>query len=87
MLVSGGFKYYVLFLDHYSNYLWIYPLHSKCEVFQKFIHFRSYVNNQFKCDIVGFQCDHGCQFYNTNIAFKSDFLAQKPSNKMENQNG
>ncbi|GJR40109.1 ribonuclease H-like domain-containing protein [Tanacetum coccineum] len=64
---SGGFKYYVLFLDHYSHYLWIYPLHNKSEVFQKFLHFRSYVNNQFKCDIAAFQCDHGGEFDNTNL--------------------
>ncbi|GJT83636.1 ribonuclease H-like domain-containing protein [Tanacetum coccineum] len=64
---SGGFKYYVLFLDHYSHYLWIYPLRTKFEVFQKFLHFRSYVNNQFKCDIAAFQCDHGGEFDNTNL--------------------
>ncbi|GKE91991.1 ribonuclease H-like domain-containing protein [Tanacetum coccineum] len=29
----GGFKYYVLFLDHFSHYLWIYPLRNKSEVF------------------------------------------------------
>ncbi|GJW59700.1 ribonuclease H-like domain-containing protein [Tanacetum coccineum] len=64
---SDGFKYYVLFLDHYSHYLWIYPLRTKSEVFQKFLHFRSYVNNQFKCDIAAFQCDHGGEFDNTNL--------------------
>ncbi|GJY78640.1 ribonuclease H-like domain-containing protein [Tanacetum coccineum] len=64
---SGGFKYYVLFLDHYSHYLWLYPLRTKSEVFQKFLHFRSYVNNQFKCDITAFQCDHGGEFDNTNL--------------------
>ncbi|GJY31683.1 ribonuclease H-like domain-containing protein [Tanacetum coccineum] len=60
---SGGFIYYVLLLDHYSHYLWIYPLRTKSEVFQKFLHFHSYVNNQFKCDIVAFQCDHGGYAY------------------------
>lgn len=64
---SCGFKYYVLFLDHYSYYLWIYPLRTKSEVFQKFLHFHSYVNNQFKCDIAAFQCDHGGEFDNTNL--------------------
>ncbi|GJT02373.1 ribonuclease H-like domain-containing protein [Tanacetum coccineum] len=64
---SGGFRYYVLFLDHYSQYLWIYPLRTKSEVFQKFLHFRLYVNNQFKCDIAAFQCGHGGEFDNTNL--------------------
>ncbi|GKE23211.1 ribonuclease H-like domain-containing protein [Tanacetum coccineum] len=70
---SGGLKYYVLFLDHYSHYLWIYPLRTKFEVFQKFLHFCSYVDNQFKCDIAAFQCDHGGEFGNTNLL---NFFAQ-----------
>ncbi|GJY51597.1 ribonuclease H-like domain-containing protein [Tanacetum coccineum] len=56
---SSGFKYYVLFLDHFSHYLWIYPLKHKSDMFGKFVHFRKYVQNQFKCDIKSFQCDHG----------------------------
>ncbi|GKD38726.1 ribonuclease H-like domain-containing protein [Tanacetum coccineum] len=27
----SGYKYYVLFLDHYSHFLWVYPLHRKSE--------------------------------------------------------
>nr|GEV19961.1 ribonuclease H-like domain-containing protein [Tanacetum cinerariifolium] len=30
---SGGFKYYVLFLDHFSHYVWIYPLKHKSDMF------------------------------------------------------
>ncbi|GJT32860.1 ribonuclease H-like domain-containing protein [Tanacetum coccineum] len=56
---SCGFKYYVLFLDNFSHYLWIYPLLSKSDMFDKFLHFRTYVKNQFKCEIKSFQCDHG----------------------------
>ncbi|GJT38950.1 ribonuclease H-like domain-containing protein [Tanacetum coccineum] len=56
---SSGFKYYVLFLDHFSHYLWIYPLKHKSDMLGKFVHFRKYVQNQFKCDIKSFQCDHG----------------------------
>ncbi|GJS78378.1 ribonuclease H-like domain-containing protein [Tanacetum coccineum] len=29
---SNGFKYYVLFLDHFSHYLWIYPLRSNSDM-------------------------------------------------------
>nr|GEW90948.1 ribonuclease H-like domain-containing protein [Tanacetum cinerariifolium] len=64
---TGGFRYYVIFLDHFSQYLWIYPLRTKSEVFAKFVHFRSYVKNQFKCEILGFQCDHGGEFDNTQL--------------------
>ncbi|GJU44260.1 ribonuclease H-like domain-containing protein [Tanacetum coccineum] len=40
IISSSGFKYYVLFLDHFSHYLWIYPLRSKSDMFAKFLHFR-----------------------------------------------
>ncbi|GJZ70747.1 ribonuclease H-like domain-containing protein [Tanacetum coccineum] len=59
IISSSGFKYYVLFLDHFSHFLWIYPLRSKSDMFDKFLHFRNYVKNQFKCEIKNFQCDHG----------------------------
>ncbi|GKA38552.1 ribonuclease H-like domain-containing protein [Tanacetum coccineum] len=64
---SSGFKYYVLFLDHFSHYLWIYPLKHKSDMFGKFVHFRKYVQNQFKCDIKSFQCDHGGEFDNNQL--------------------
>ncbi|GJW54925.1 ribonuclease H-like domain-containing protein [Tanacetum coccineum] len=32
IISSSGFKYYVLFLDHFSHYLWIYPLRSKSDM-------------------------------------------------------
>ncbi|GJZ18481.1 ribonuclease H-like domain-containing protein [Tanacetum coccineum] len=64
IISSSGFKYYVLFLDHFSHYLWIYPLRSKSDMFNKFLHFRNYVKNQFKCEIKSFQCDQGGEFDN-----------------------
>ncbi|GJR22746.1 ribonuclease H-like domain-containing protein [Tanacetum coccineum] len=36
---SSGFKYYVLFLDHFSHFLWIYPLRSKYDMFDNFFAF------------------------------------------------
>ncbi|GJS75864.1 ribonuclease H-like domain-containing protein [Tanacetum coccineum] len=31
----SGYKYYVLFLDHYSYFLWVYPLHRKSDAQSK----------------------------------------------------
>ncbi|GKD10475.1 ribonuclease H-like domain-containing protein, partial [Tanacetum coccineum] len=31
----SGYKYYVLFLDHYSHFLWVYPLHRKSDAQSK----------------------------------------------------
>ncbi|GJZ42405.1 ribonuclease H-like domain-containing protein [Tanacetum coccineum] len=40
----SGYKYYVLFLDHYSQFVWVYPLLHKSNVLSKFTLFRSYVH-------------------------------------------
>ncbi|GKC30623.1 ribonuclease H-like domain-containing protein [Tanacetum coccineum] len=60
----SGIKYYVLFLDHFSHYVWVYPLRHKSDTFSKFAQFRTFVKNQFKIDIKAFQCDHGGEFDN-----------------------
>ncbi|GJR33550.1 ribonuclease H-like domain-containing protein [Tanacetum coccineum] len=64
---SSGFKYYMLFLDHFSHYVWIYPLKNKSDMFGNFLHFRAYVKNQFKSEIKSFQCDHGGEFDNNQL--------------------
>ncbi|GJX89479.1 ribonuclease H-like domain-containing protein [Tanacetum coccineum] len=58
------FKYYVLFLDHYSQFVWTFPLINKSDVLSKFVLFRNYVRTQFQCEIRSFQCDHGSEFDN-----------------------
>ncbi|GJT07828.1 ribonuclease H-like domain-containing protein [Tanacetum coccineum] len=67
ILSLSGYKYYVLFLDHYSQFVWVYPLLHKSDVLSKFTIFRSYVHTQFKCEIQSFQCDHGGEFDNRNL--------------------
>ena len=60
----SGFRYYVLFLDHYSQFVWVYPLVNKSDVFSKFMMFRNFVKTQFKSEIKSFQCNHGGEFDN-----------------------
>ncbi|GJR75693.1 ribonuclease H-like domain-containing protein [Tanacetum coccineum] len=85
-----GIKYYVLFLDHFSHYLWVYPLRNKSDAFSKFVHFRAFVKNQFNCDIKSLQCDHGGEFDNNALhqLFASNGISIRffcP--KMSQQNG
>ena len=42
----GGFRYYVLVIDHFSQFCWLYPMHRKSEVYNKFLHFKNMVENQ-----------------------------------------
>ncbi|GKB87010.1 ribonuclease H-like domain-containing protein [Tanacetum coccineum] len=63
----SGYKYYVLFFDHYSQFVWVYHLLHKSDVLSKFILFRTYVHPQFKSEIKSFQCDHCGEFDNRNL--------------------
>lgn len=63
----SGIKYYVLFLDDYSHFLWVFLLCRKSDVFSKFLIFFSYVETQFKTKIQALQCDNGGEYTNTNF--------------------
>ena len=65
----NGFKYYVLFTDHFTRFTWLYLLQSKFEVFDKFVHFKNIIENQFSTKIKTFRTDGGGEF--TSTTFKS----------------
>lgn len=86
----SGFKYYVLFLDHFSHFLWVYPLRYKSEVFSKFTHFSAYVKTQFKTTIQSFQCDNGGEFNNAqfhNYFSSNGIVARFSCPQTSQQNG
>lgn len=64
VLSSSGHKYYVLFLDDYSNFLWTFPLMHKSDVIRIFTSFHAYVRTQFERSIKCIQCDNGGEFAN-----------------------
>ena len=64
ILSSLGHKYYVLFLDNYTNFLWTFPISSKSQVYKLFIRVRTYIRTQFEREIKAFQCDNGTEFKN-----------------------
>ena len=65
-----GFKYYVIFVDHFTRYTWLYPLKHKSDVKSTFIKFKAMVENFFKHTIVTFYSDNGGEF----LALKEFFL-------------
>jgi hypothetical protein len=41
----SGYKYYTLFVDDFSRFSSIYPLHTKFETFVAFVQFKNHVEN------------------------------------------
>ncbi|XP_019100085.1 PREDICTED: uncharacterized protein LOC104779870 isoform X1 [Camelina sativa] len=60
----SGVKYYLIFLDDFSHYVWVYPLKQKSDAFSRFLHFSAIVRTQFHHGISFLQCDNSGEFNN-----------------------
>jgi hypothetical protein len=47
----GGCKYYILFVDDYSRYSWLYRLQQKSNVFVTFVKFKTIAEKLFSISI------------------------------------
>ncbi|CAA7014679.1 unnamed protein product [Microthlaspi erraticum] len=65
-----NYKYYIILVDHYTRYSWLYPLKHKSQVKETSIAFKALVENHFKSRIDTLYSDNGGDF----IALRS-FLA------------
>lgn len=57
-----GYKYYLTIVDHFTRYIWFYPLKLKSQVAATFIKFKALVENQFRHRIRTFYTDNGGEF-------------------------
>lgn len=91
----SGIKYYVIFLDQFSHFVWIYPLRQKSEVFSKFLHFSNFVKTQFQKQIKAFKSDNGGEFNNRamldfvflTMEYRPGFHVRTHHNKTDGLNG
>uniref|UniRef100_A0A803QJT0 Integrase catalytic domain-containing protein n=1 Tax=Cannabis sativa TaxID=3483 RepID=A0A803QJT0_CANSA len=83
-----GFKYYIIFVDDFSRFSWIYPLKVKSQAFDMFIRFKSMVEKQFELPIKAVQADGGGE-YKPFAKFLTDqgILFSHPCPHTHEQNG
>jgi hypothetical protein len=62
--VSGS-KYYLIILDDFTHYLWIFPLKLKFDTLTTLSNFFAYVATQFGSTVKAIQCDNGREFDNS----------------------
>lgn len=60
----GGAKYYVTFIDDFSRKAFVYVLKSKDQVFDTFVSFKNYVENQKGTKIKTLHTDNGGEYVN-----------------------
>ena len=63
-LVSSydGFNYYVIFVNHYTKYIWLYSLRCKSDVHSTFVAFKQLVENYFTIVIKTLYIYNGGEF-------------------------
>ena len=67
----NGYKYYVIFVDHNTKYIWFYPLKNKSDhVKEVFIRYKAIVEKRFEKPIKTLYSENGGEF----IAL-TDFLS------------
>jgi hypothetical protein len=61
----SGCKYYIIFIDDFSRFSWLYPLHYKSDAYDTFIKFKLLTENQLSSPIKQLQIDGGGEFNST----------------------
>ena len=59
---SDGFHYYVIFVNHFTEYIRFYPLRRKSDVHSTFVAFKQLVENYFTTIIKTLYTDNGGEF-------------------------
>lgn len=57
-----NYKYYVMFVDHYTKYTWLYPMQHKSDTLNIFIAFKRLVEKKFNHTIKTLYSDNGGEF-------------------------
>ena len=57
MLSNDGYRYFVIFVDAHTKYIWFFPLTAKSDVFKIFLQFQALVERQFTTKIKSVQTD------------------------------
>ena len=57
LLSVDGYSYYISFVDDFTRYVWLFPLHQKSEAIAVFLHFNKLVERQFQTQIKCLQID------------------------------
>ena len=71
MVSVDNFKYYLVLVDHFTRYTWLYPLKQKSQVKEVFVAFKAVVENRFQRRIRTLYSDNGGEF----IALRSFLVA------------
>ena len=76
---SGGYKYYVSFIDDYSRFCWIYLLKHKSDVEQVFYAFQAHVERLLDAKLKAVQSDWGGEYHKLHRYFLRTGISHRVS--------
>lgn len=85
-----GKKYFVTFIDDFSRKMFVYTMHSKSEVYSKFVEFKNAAENQLNRKIKMLRSDNGKEYVNDQfkkLCLSSGIKHQKSVPYSPQQNG
>jgi histone deacetylase 1/2 len=68
---SDSYRYFVIFVDAYTKYVWYYPLVAKSDVYSVFHQFQTLVERQFSLKIKSVQTDWGSEYRKLSTFFQT----------------
>lgn len=74
---SLGHRYFVLFIDDFTRFTWVYFLKNKSEVYDVFIQFEKLIKRQFGKPILAFHSDWGGEYQRLNHYFKATGIVHR----------
>lgn len=69
VISNNGYRFYLLLVDDYSGFTWLYPLYRKSEVLSCFKHFKSMVESALNSRIKCLKTDGGGEFTSKPFAY------------------
>ena len=63
----SGYKYYLVILDDFSQFSWVFLLRAKSDTCDTLLRFFKFVSTQFHTTIRCLQCDNGGEFLTTSL--------------------
>ena len=67
-----GFRYYLIFIDYFTKYVWLFPMAYKSDVYTIFPKYKSMVEKYFNASLVTLYTDGGTEYK----SLKSYFISQ-----------
>ncbi|KAI0494790.1 hypothetical protein KFK09_024933 [Dendrobium nobile] len=64
---NQGFRFYVLFVDDFSRYSWVFPLQYKSDVFHTFVNFKNQIEKLTTNQIKILRTDGGSEYVNASF--------------------